>query len=99
MINAILKGIFSIILNLVSVLLIPIDLIIESVLPDLASAFNAIANLFNYIATGLGWVVSVFGLPSECLSLIVLYYTFKLTSPLLVSTIKSALNWYNKLKI
>lgn len=97
MINAILKGIFSLITDLVGVLLSPIDSIISSALPGLQSALNAIGQFLTLITSALGWVLSVFGLPNECLSLIVLYFTFKLTVPLTIYAIKLAVKWYHML--
>lgn len=98
MINKILTGIMKLIISLVSLLLAPIDLLIQNALPDLSNALNAIGNFLNIIRQGLGWAISVTGLSSECLSLIVLFFTFKLTVPLVVSTIKLAIKWYDKLK-
>lgn len=98
MINSILQGIMSLIINLVSILLKPIDSLISTVLPDLDSAFTAIGQFLGLCGNGLGWVVSLSGLSSECISLIVMYFIFKLTAPLLFSTIKLAISWYNKLK-
>lgn len=98
MINAILKGIISLIVGLVSIVLTPIDNLILSVLPNLSNAFTAIGNFLNLISTGIGWVVSATGLSNETLSLIVMYFTFKLTAPMLFYMIKLALSWYNKLK-
>ena len=98
MINALLKGIMSLIISLVSVILAPIDLAIQSVLPDLSSALTSVGSLFNLIGQSIGWGVSVLGLSSETISLIVLYFTFKLTAPMLFYMIKLAISWYNKLK-
>lgn len=98
MINALLKGIMSLIITLVSVILAPIDIAIQSVLPDLSNALTSVGNLFNLIGQSIGWGISVLGLSSETISLIVLYFTFKLTAPMLFYMIKLALTWYNKLK-
>lgn len=98
MINALLKGIMSLIITLVSVILAPIDLAIQSVLPDLSNALSSVGNLFNLIGQSIGWGISVLGLSSETISLIVLYFTFKLTAPMLFYMIKLAITWYNKLK-
>ena len=98
MINAILTGIFKLIIGLVSIILSPIDLLITNALPSLDNALTAVANFFTYIGTSIGWVISLTGLSSETLSLIVLYFTFKLTAPMLFYIIKLALSWYNKLK-
>lgn len=98
MINAILKGIFSLVVGLVNLLLSPIDNLIASALPSLQTAINGIGQFFGYITTAIGWVLSCFGLSSDCISLIVLYFTFKLTVPLVISTIKLAIRWYDKIK-
>ncbi len=98
MINILLKGILALIIGLVNIILAPIDMLISQFLPDLSSATNAIGRLFELIGSSLGFCVGLTGLSSECLSLIVLYYTFKLTVPLLVSTVKAAIKWYKALK-
>lgn len=98
MINALLTGIFKLIISLVSIILAPIDLLITNALPNLDNALTAVASFFTYIGSSIGWVISLSGLSSETLSLIVLYFTFKLTAPMLFYMIKLALSWYNKLK-
>lgn len=98
MINALLKGIMSLIMGLVSTLLTPIDTLISTFLPDLSVAISGIGKMFNLVSQYLGYVVDLTGLSSESLSLIVLYFTFKLTVPLLVSAIKMGIKWYNVLK-
>lgn len=98
MINALLSGIFKLIIGLVSVILSPIDLLITNALPSLDNALTAVASFFTYIGSSIGWVISLTGLSSDTLSLIVLYFTFKLTAPMLFYMIKLALSWYNKLK-
>ncbi len=98
MINAILKGIMSMIVGLVSVILTPIDAIIATALPDLSSALTAVGELFKLASNYIGFAVSMTGLSNETLSLIVLFFTFKLTVPLTISTVKSAIKWYDKIK-
>lgn len=98
MINAILQGIMGLIIGLVSLILAPIDALITSALPDLSNALTAIGQFLNLIAQGIGWGVSATGLSNEALSLIALYFAFKLTAPMLFYMIKLALSWYNRLK-
>jgi len=99
MINAILTGFFNIIMSLVDLLLTPIDALIESCLPDISSAISSIGGFLDIISSGLGWAISLSGLSSTALSIIVLYFTFKLTAPILFSTIKMFIKWYDKLKV
>ena len=57
MINSILKGIFTIVISLVNVLLTPINLLIDNYLPELSSVFALFDSLFNTLFTYIGWVV------------------------------------------
>ena len=98
MINVLLTGIFKLIIGLVSIILAPIDLLITNALPSLDNALTGVANFFTYIGSSIGWVISLTGLSSDTLSLLVLFFTFKLTAPMLFYMIKLALSWYNKLK-
>ena len=98
MINKLLIGIIKLIVGLVSVILTPIDNLISSALPELSSAFTSIGNFLNIISSGIGWAISLTGLSSSAISLIVAYYTFTLTAPMLFYMIKLALAWYNRLK-
>lgn len=98
MINAILKGIIGLIVGLVSIILAPIDNLIQSALPNLSNALTSVGQFFALISNGIGWVISSTGLSNDTLSLIALYFTFKLTAPMMFYMIKLALNWYNRLK-
>lgn len=98
MINALLTGVFNIIINLVGIIVKPIDILISSILPELSNVLNSLGGFFNTISSGLGWVVSFTGLSLQTIQMIVLFYTFKLTAPILFSTIKSAIKWYKALK-
>lgn len=99
MINKILMGIFKIVISLVNVLLTPINLLISNYLPSVSSVLALIRSLFTTLFTYIGWVVDSSFLNSETVSLIIAVYTFKLTVPLAISTVKLALKWYNNLKI
>lgn len=99
MINAIINGIMSLIMTLVNVITAPIDTIIQQFLPDLGSALTAFGNVLDLIGNSVGWVISLIGISPDALSLIVTYYVFKLTVPILFASIKGALKWYNSLKL
>lgn len=99
MIKAIIKGIFKIIISLTSALLTPIDALIENLLPDLSSAINAVGQFFNLASNTLGFCVSCLGLSSTAINILILYFTFKLSAPLVVYAIKLAIKWYNALKV
>lgn len=98
MINKILLGIIKLIVGLVSVILTPIDNLITNALPDLSNVLDSVSSFLNIATQSIGWVISLSGISSNVISIIVLYYGFKLTAPLLFYFIKLALSWYNKLK-
>lgn len=99
MINAILKGVFNLVISLVDVILSPIDLLINNALPSIATGLNYVSSFFNYILGFIPWIMSWFHLPQEFITLVIAYYTFKLTVPLTVHTVKLAVSWYDKLKL
>lgn len=98
MINAILSGIFSLIIGLVNLILSPIDNLIAQYLPSVSSGLNTVSNFFNWVAGLIPWGISWFGFNSTVIGLFVAYTTFELTVPLLIHTIKLAIKWYNQLK-
>lgn len=98
MINAIISGLMSFIISVVNALMLPIDLLIQTFIPDLNNALTSIGNFLAVVGQSLGWGLSVLGLSSETWSLIVLFFVFKLTAPLVFYSIKLALAWYDKLK-
>lgn len=99
MIKRIISGIFKLVIGLVEIILSPIDILINNAFPSIASALGYIDNLLTYIGNLIPWVLSWFHLPSAFVTLLVGYWTFKLTLPLAVHTIKLAIKWYDKLKI
>ena len=98
MINAILKGIFKLIISLVSLLLTPIDSLINSAFPVIAEGINYINNFFNYIINIIPYILSWFHSPTAFVQLVVGYVTFRFTIPLAIHTVKLAIKWYDKLK-
>lgn len=93
------NAIITLIMSLVKLITAPIDLLILNTLPDLSNALTSFADVLDIIGTGIGWAISLSGISSTAISLIIAYYTFKLTTPLVVSTVKIAIKWYNSLKL
>lgn len=98
MIGQLLQGLMSLIIGLINLILLPIDTLILSVLPDLSHALSSFGDFLDLVSTHLGWAISFSGLSTNAISLIIMFYGFKLTAPLLFYTIKLALKWYNSLK-
>lgn len=97
MIGKILLGLVKFISGLITLILTPIDLAITSYFPELSDALIAVNNVLDFIENGISWAVSISGLSQSCLSLIVTYYTFKLTIPLIISGFKLVVKWWNAL--
>lgn len=98
MINSLLKGIFSLIISLVNLLLGPLDALINNALPSVATGLEYVKIFIDFILGFIPWICSWFNFPPQFLSLLIGYYTFKLTVPLAVHTIKLAISWYDKIK-
>jgi len=98
MIKAIIGGIFKLVIGLVSILLSPIDALIEQFLPNLSNALDYISSLFDLVGDFIPFVISYTGINTFVLTIIVDIIVFIFTVPLMVNTMKLALAWYNKLK-
>ena len=98
MINALINGVMSLVMALVNILLTPIDLLITQFLPEVDGMLTMFNSFIDYILSYVPWAASWTFLNSEVLSIVVAYYTFVLTVPVLISSIKLAIKWYDKLK-
>lgn len=99
MIKAIINGVFSLVLSIIDVVLVPIDATIESSLPGISEVLNYIGQFFNYILGFIPFIFSWFNLPSWLVDFTIAYYVFKLTVPLIVHTIKLAVSWFRSIKL
>lgn len=99
MIKRIIKGIFKLIMSLTSVLLTPINTIIQNFIPDLANVISGIVTLFDMAGQFLGFIMSIFGFNSLTWSIIVMYYVFHFGFQMGMFTVKLSLKWYNALKL
>ena len=97
MIKAIISGLIQLIINLVNIFLTPINALINQFMPSLNNAFNAIGSFLNICVSSIGWVISALGIPPVVIELIIAFYTFKLTVPLLVHAVKLVVKWYRAL--
>lgn len=98
MINLLLTCIINFILILCKIILMPINSLIESALPELSDMLDSIKPVFDYASNYLNYAIALSGLSDLAIKFIVLYFTFKLTVPLTVHVIKFVVKWYNALK-
>lgn len=98
MIGALFNALFSLIINLVDIILLPIDTIIQSAFPSVAQLLASVNSMFSLVLSGLGWVIGLTCLPPLAFQLLLLYFTFILTVPIAISSIKLVIRWYNAIK-
>lgn len=98
MINAIIKGIFSLVIALVSIILSPIDLLINQLLPSLSDSLGHISNFFGSLGNVVPFVVSYTGISSGMLTIYVDLIVFIFTLPYMIHAIKLAIKWFQSLK-
>lgn len=99
MIKALINGIMSLVISLVNLILTPIDLLINSMLPSLGELLDYISSFFDMLGEVVPFVISYTGLNPLILSAIIDLTYFILMAPLAINTIKLAVSWYNKLKV
>lgn len=99
MINAILKGVFKIVTKFINILFSPINALIVSFLPGFNDMLSYVTQFFTTASQYVGFITDSLFIDSNVLSFLILYWTFKLTFPLAVYSIKLVVKWYNSLKI
>ena len=99
MINAILKGVFKIVTKFINILLSPINALIVSFLPGFNDMLSYITQFFTTASEYVGFITDSLFIDNNVLSFLILYWTFKLTFPIAVYSIKLVVKWYNSLKI
>lgn len=99
MINAIVNGIFKLIINLFNVITSPIIASVTLLFPDLAVFFGYISNFLSYAVTYVGLVIDLCFIPRPALVFLFDYFTVCYSIYLLVIGIRFVINIYNKFKI
>lgn len=99
MIQAILEGVFSVILDLINALLTPLNSLINAVVPSFSNMVGVVVRGFNVVFSGIGWVINGTLLSSETIAFIILIVTFKLSLPYTTFAIKTAVKWFRSLKL
>jgi len=96
--QAIFVAFFNIVSFLIHLILLPIDILIEGLLPDLSALFDSIADYLSLVLNYVGFVLSITGIPPATIAVVVAFWVFKLTLPINVWFIKLAIGWWHKLK-
>ena len=90
--------IFNFFTDLLQLVLLPIDLLIQSLLPDVSIMIQSIYGLFDIAFSGIAYAIELLAVPTRSIQAIIIFYTFKLTIPIQVYVYKIIFDWYAKLK-
>lgn len=88
----------QVIMVIAGIILAPISIIIENVLPDFSNSLSQISIVFDYALQYSSWFISAFAVPPALIGMVVGYYTFSIGATLSVWTIKLALSWFRAFK-
>lgn len=99
MINAIVNGIFKLVINLFNALMSPIVSSVVALFPDISVYFTYIITFVNYSCTYVGLILDLFMIPRSCLVFFFDYLIICYSIYLLSLSIKFGITIYNKFKI
>lgn len=99
MINAIVNGIFKLIINLFNLILSPIIVGITVLFPNINTYFSYINTFLNYALTYVSTILDLFLIPRSSLVLLFDYFIICYSIYLLSISIKFGITIYNKFKL
>lgn len=99
MINAIINGIFKLIINLFNSITSPIISAVTVLFPGVSTFFAYITNFLNYALTYVGLVIDLCFIPRSALTFLFDYFAICYSIYLIVIAIRFVINIYNKFKI
>lgn len=99
MINAIINGIFKLIINLFNTITSPIILGVTALFPALSTFFTYINIFLSYALTYVGLVLDLCFIPRPAIVFLFDYFLTCYSIYLLVVSIRFVINIYNKFKV
>ena len=99
MINAIINGIFKLIINLFNTITSPIISAVTVLFPSLGIFFSYISGFLTYALTYVGLIIDLCFIPRTALTFLFDYFITCYSIYLLVVSIRFVINIYNKFKI
>lgn len=99
MINAIINGIFKLIINLFNTITSPIISAVTVLFPSLSTFFYYIENFLIYALRYVGLVLDLCFIPRSAITFLFDYFLTCYSIYLLVISIRFVINIYNKFKI
>lgn len=93
----VISGIFTLVMafvsSLVSLILYPFGLIVQTVMPDLDEALTALGQYFEYAGTYIAWLLDALAIPGIVVTMVAAYYLFVFTTTFGAWSIKLILKW------
>jgi uncharacterized membrane protein len=86
------------VLIIIGIILVPIDAVITTFIPNIATYTQNIIDFFGIITTYIGWGLSALGLNAVIITLLVAFWTFKLTAPAIAWVFKLIFKWWHAVK-
>lgn len=99
MINAIIKGLFSLITKFFDLLLAPIVLVITSLFPNMADLYNHIITFLNYAFTYIRSILRLLLINDSMITTLFNYFFTLYAIYVAVISIRFAIKIYNKFKL
>lgn len=97
-ITAFIQLLLAIIITIVNIILIPIGYLIQTLVPDIDTGLQAIATYFDNATTYLSWAISLVGLPTSVIIVVISYYIAVLSSTIFIWIFKLAVIWWRAIR-
>lgn len=97
MIGAFFNALVTFVIQIIQVILSPLDTLITNNIPELSNILSFISAVIDYIISYIGFAIDVVGLTDTAIALIVAYWSFALTVPIAAWVIKFAVKWWHAL--
>lgn len=99
MISKLIFALLKLIGKVASLLLLPLDLLVNNLLPDVSYAVYSITEYLNLPSQYMGWIFQLFNVPTLALTLIISYWVFKYAVTGAISGTKKIITLYQRFKI
>ena len=98
LVNGFLQMILDFVIYIVNLILLPIDAIISSMIPNFVDLAGYINSALNVASQYIGYCLDSLGMYSSTVYLLVGALSLKIAVPLSIWVMKLAIRWYNALK-
>lgn len=99
LITLIYTGVFTLLNAIISIILTPLDLLLQSIIPNYSSMGTYISQFFSYFEDLFLFVLSWLNIPPIAIDLILGYIGFRVALFFGTMSLKLFIRWYNALKV